>query len=84
METLIGFAVGYLLGVRHGRDGLRKTREALNVIRKSPAVRQLVVAGAAIVGSVAMQVTGGGAGAMVGGISRKAGQLFGDRKERAA
>lgn len=76
METLIGFAIGYLVGTKQGRDGLAKVRESLDAIRNSPDVRQMVVAGAAVAGSAVRQVLGGGAGAMFTGaveaLARKA------------
>lgn len=63
METLIGFAVGYLVGTRHGREGLEKARESLQAIRNSPETRRLVLTGVAVAGGAVRQVLGGGAGA---------------------
>ncbi len=81
METLIGFAVGYVVGTRQGRDGLRKTRESFDAIRTSPEVRQLVATGVSLAGSTMKQLLSGGAGPMLGGVvdavSRKAKEMAG-------
>lgn len=67
METLIGFAIGYLVGTRQGRDGLEKMMSSLDAIRNSPEVKQMLVVGAATAGSAAKQVLGGTAGTALGG-----------------
>jgi hypothetical protein len=59
METLIGFVAGYLVGTKQGRDGLAKVSEPIDAIRRSPEVRQLLVAGASVAGSAVRQVIGG-------------------------
>lgn len=63
METLIGFAVGYLVGTRQGREGLAKARESVQAIRNSPEFRRLVLTGVSVAGSAVRQVLGGGVGA---------------------
>ena len=81
METLIGFVIGYVVGTRQGREGLQKAREALDAIRNSDEVRQMVVTGAAVAGGAVKQVLGGGAGAVLTGVvdalSRKAADVLG-------
>lgn len=42
VETLVGFAVGFLVGTREGKDGLAKLRETLSAIRESADVKHLV------------------------------------------
>lgn len=42
MEVLIGFAVGFIVGTRHGRDGLADIIESANAIRSSKEVQRLV------------------------------------------
>jgi hypothetical protein len=88
METLIGFAIGYVVGTRQGRDGLRKARESFDAIRTSPEVRQLVATGASIAGSTMKQLLSGGAGPMLSGVmeavSRKANEMMGDGEDRRA
>jgi hypothetical protein len=84
METLVGFMVGYLVGTRQGRDGMRRTRESFDAIRTSPDVRQLVATGAAIAGSTAKQLLSGGAGPLLAAVSRRAAVLMNDEDRRAA
>jgi hypothetical protein len=88
METLIGFVVGYLMGTRHGRDGLAKMRESLDAIRSSPEVHQLVATGVSVAGSATRSVLSGGAGAMLNGvvesITRKAAVMTGTSEENRA
>ena len=67
METLIGFAIGYLVGTRQGRDGLEKMMSSIDAIRNSPEVKQLLLVGASTAGSAAKQVLGGTAGTALGG-----------------
>ena len=49
METLIGFAVGYWIGTRHGRKGLEDALETARELWASPAGQRLVNEGASIV-----------------------------------
>lgn len=67
METLIGFAVGYVVGTQHGRDGLRRMQESIEALRHSDEVRAALIAGASIAGSAVRQVLGSGAGAIASG-----------------
>lgn len=54
METIIGFAAGYLAGTKAGRDGLERMRSTVRAIAQSPEARRLateaVTVGSAIVG----------------------------------
>ena len=88
METVIGFVVGYLVGTRQGRDGLRKARDSFDAIRTSPEVQQLVSTGMSIAGSTMKQLLSGGAGPMISGVveavSRKANEMMGDTGDRRA
>jgi hypothetical protein len=88
METLIGFAVGYFVGTRQGRDGLRRTRESLEAIRNSPEARQLLAGGLTVATSAVKQVLSGGAGAALTGaidaITRKTTQATPDPADRRA
>jgi hypothetical protein len=65
VETLIGFAVGYLVGTRQGRDGLAKLRETVLAISRSPEVHQLLRDGVAVAGGAARQVVTGGGGRLL-------------------
>ncbi len=42
MEVLVGFAVGYVVGTKQGKDGVARTVESLSAIRSSPSVQKLV------------------------------------------
>jgi hypothetical protein len=42
MEVLVGFAVGFVVGTRQGRDGLARIIESANGIRSSKEVQKLV------------------------------------------
>jgi len=46
METLIGFAVGYWIGTRHGRKGLEDALETAREFWASPTGQRLVSEGA--------------------------------------
>ena len=62
MATLIGFIVGYLLGVRAGDQGWAELEDSVRTIQASPEVRE-VVAG---LFSTARQVLGQGGRAVSG------------------
>ena len=42
VEVLIGFAVGFLVGTREGKDGVAKLRSSVATIRESGDVKHLV------------------------------------------
>lgn len=65
METAIGFAIGYFVGTRQGRDGLQRAKESLDAIRTSPEVRQAVTVGVSMAGSAVRQVLSGKGGALI-------------------
>ena len=52
METLIGFAVGYWIGTRHGRKGLEEALETARELWASPTGQRLVSEGVSIVQGV--------------------------------
>jgi hypothetical protein len=41
METLIGFAFGYWVGTRHGREGLQRALDTAREIYDSPEARRI-------------------------------------------
>lgn len=89
METLIGFGVGYLVGTRQGRDGLRTVYESVDAIRTSPEVRQLIAGGVTVAGDLVKQLLSGGpkpmVSAMVEAVSHKAEAIMtGDAADRHA
>lgn len=52
METLVGFAIGYLAGASAGKQGLNQLRESWVAIRKSGQIRELMGEAAAAAGPV--------------------------------
>ena len=64
METLVGFAVGFLVGTKEGKAGVARIRESWAAIRNSTQVRHLVgeamTAAAPLMRDLA-RVTGGAA-----------------------
>jgi hypothetical protein len=42
METLVGFAVGFLVGTKEGKEGLAKILESWTAIKDSGQVRKVV------------------------------------------
>jgi hypothetical protein len=71
METVIGFAVGFMVGTQQGRDGLAKLRDSWNAISTSPEVRQAVATGVSMAGTTARQLMNGGAGKLLSGAIEK-------------
>jgi hypothetical protein len=68
METVIGFAIGFVVGTQQGRDGLAKLRDAWQAISTSPEVREAVAAGVSMAGETARQMMNGGAGKVLSGV----------------
>ncbi len=57
METLIGFAAGFLVGTQYGRDGLAKVKESVDAIRTNPEFHALLRTGADVAGSMVREVS---------------------------
>jgi hypothetical protein len=53
VETVIGFAVGYWIGTRQGRDGMRKALDSAREIWASPETRRLAGEGLSALETVA-------------------------------
>jgi hypothetical protein len=79
MEALVGFLVGYYVGTRHGRDGLRELLESAEAIRRSPETRRLVAQGVS-----AGAAAGGSVGTVVANLVRGFTTPGGDSGRRAA
>jgi hypothetical protein len=47
MEVLIGFAIGYWVGTRQGREGLERAMDSVREIAASPEARRLLGGGLA-------------------------------------
>jgi hypothetical protein len=50
METIIGFAAGYVVGAQDGRPGLNRLRTSMQAIAKSPEARKLAAEAVTIAG----------------------------------
>ena len=62
VEVLIGFAAGFLVGTREGRDGVAKLRSSVATIRESGDVKHLVGEAATVLAPIMRDVaraTGG-------------------------
>ncbi|HEX4291307.1 MAG TPA: hypothetical protein VH021_20445 [Trebonia sp.] len=53
METVIGFAFGYWVGTRQGREGMQKALDATREIWASPETRRLAAEGLSALESLA-------------------------------
>lgn len=53
METIIGFAVGYIAGAQEGKAGLDRLRTCVRAIAESPQTRRLAADAITLVGSFA-------------------------------
>jgi hypothetical protein len=58
MEVLIGFAIGYWVGTRQGRDGLARALDAAREISSSPEARNLLEEGMSMVSAIAPGAAG--------------------------
>ena len=53
METIIGFAVGFVIGTRQGREGMERLRASIQEIAGSDEVRALIGQAVALAAPVA-------------------------------
>ncbi len=60
MEAIIGFAIGYLVGVREGPDGLERMRTSWRAIRESPELRELAGGAVTVAGPILRKAMSGG------------------------
>lgn len=58
MDVLIGFAVGYYVGTRQGREGLTRALDAAREIAGSPEARSLIEEGMTLAQSLAPGAAG--------------------------
>jgi len=70
METVIGFAVGYLTGTKVGKEGLERLRTSLRAIATSPEARRIAADAVALAGSLAGRGSARGAARTAGGLAR--------------
>lgn len=62
METIIGFAAGYLAGSAEGSAGADRLRSSLRAIANSQEARRLAAEGVALASTVLRQVASRGVG----------------------
>jgi hypothetical protein len=56
VETVIGFAFGYWIGTRQGRQGMQKALDSAREIWQSPETRRIAAEGLSAFEAVAAQV----------------------------
>ena len=81
MEALIGFAIGYYVGTREGREGLQKAIDAFDAIAKSNEFKNLLGQGLSMGGALlskGLEQTGGMgfAQGVVGVVAERAGKIM--------
>jgi hypothetical protein len=77
VEVVLGFAVGFYLGTRQGRDGLQKALESAQAIMASEETRRLLGEGLSALESVAAPALDRMGGRMGGTSSRGKSALLG-------
>jgi hypothetical protein len=69
METIIGFAAGYLVGSKEGKAGYERLKASVQAIAKSREARRLAADGAALAGMLVRQASARGLGASASGVA---------------
>jgi len=69
METIIGFAAGYLVGAKEGEAGLERLRNSVEAIAKSPEARKLAAEAVSLVGMLVRRTSARGVGASASGVT---------------
>jgi O-glycosyl hydrolase len=69
METVIGFAAGFLVGTQEGKDGLERLRASLRAIAASPQTRQAATSAVTIATAIAKQAAAKGFGGAASGMA---------------
>jgi hypothetical protein len=69
METVIGFAAGFLVGTQEGRAGLERLRTSLRAIATSPQTRRAASHALTIAAGMARQAAAKGFGETASGVT---------------
>ncbi len=69
METIIGFAAGYLVGSKEGKAGYERLKTSIQAIAKSNEARRLAADAASLAGMLVRQVSARGVGASASGVA---------------
>ncbi len=64
METLVGFAFGFWLGTKEGKEGVAKLVESWKAIRSSTELKNLVGGAIAVVVPIVSEIKSSGAHAI--------------------
>jgi hypothetical protein len=70
METIIGFAAGYLAGAKEGKAGLERLRTSVEAIVKSQEARKLAAEAVSLAGALLRRSSARGVGASASGVAR--------------
>jgi hypothetical protein len=70
MEVVLGFAVGYWVGTRHGREGLARALDSARAIWESPETKRVLLDGLSAfeAAAPALERLQQGRGAMISGV----------------
>ena len=69
METIIGFAAGYLVGSKEGKAGYERLKASIQAIAKSQEARKLAADAASMAGLLMRQTSARGFGATASGVA---------------
>jgi hypothetical protein len=69
METIIGFAAGYLVGSKEGKAGYERFKSSVQAIAKSKEARRIAADAASLATMLARQVSARGVGATATGVA---------------
>ncbi len=70
METIIGFAAGYLTGTKAGKDGLERMRGSVRAIAQSPEARRLATEAVTVASAIVGRGSAKGAAKTATGMAR--------------
>jgi hypothetical protein len=84
METIMGFAIGYLVGSRDGQGGPERLRESWREIRNSPEARRLAGQAIGLAELVMRRAVGTGLSGTISGVSELLTRRAEDRDARRA
>lgn len=69
METIIGFAAGYLAGAKDGKAGFERLKTSFEAIVKSAETRRLATEAMSLAGMIARRTSARGVGASANGVA---------------
>jgi hypothetical protein len=83
VETIIGFVVGYLIGSREGKAGLKRLQESWQAIRTSPEAHRLAADALSFAEAAARQASGRSVSAVGQGVVPAVAARSGSRQRAA-